>query len=182
MPDPAHRRMEIYLNDHLLGASAGTRLARRTADAERGKPFGRELDAIATEIAEDYAALQEIMRQVGVTPRRTYALVGRVGEYVGRYKPNGRVLRSSQLRTLVELEAMRMGVVGKMQGWAALAVAAEGDSRLDRVRLRSLLDRAKRQAEALETMRLTAARMLASPDALPAPQGTSTGAAAPGAH
>lgn len=158
--DAAQRRLEIYLNDHLAGASAGMRLARRVAGAQRNGPFGRELEAIAGQIAEDRAALLGIMRDVSVTPRAVYAWTGRVAELVGRLKPNGRLVRRAELSDLVELEAMRLGVVGKLQGWAALAVAAESDPRLDGERLRALESRAKSQADMLEGMRLTASGML----------------------
>ena len=163
MHNAAQRRLDIYLNDHLVGASAGARLARRVADTQRRGPLGRELDLIAVHIAEDREALLEIMRSAGVTPRRTYIWMGRIGERAGRLKPNGRLLRGSELRILIELEAMRLGVLGKLQGWATLAVAAETDPRLDRERLRTLEDRAKDQAEKLEGMRLAASGMLATP-------------------
>lgn len=158
--DAVQRRLEIYLNDHFAGASAGMRLARRVADAQRNGPFGRELDAIAVQVAEDRAALLEIMRKVSVEPRAVYAWTGRAAELAGRLKPNGRLVRRAQLSSLVELEALRLGVLGKLQGWATLAIAAESDPRLDGERLRELECRAKNQADTLEGMRLTASGML----------------------
>ncbi|HZP50515.1 hypothetical protein [Actinocrinis sp.] len=154
------KRLQVYLNDHLMGAAANVQLALRTAGAQRGTPLGRELDAIAAQISDDYAALVEVMRSVGVTPRRSFAWLGRLGERLGRLKLNGRVVRGSQLSTLVELEALRLGVLGKLQGWRSLSVAAQRDPRLDRDRLRALEDAAARQAEALAGICLAAAVLL----------------------
>lgn len=162
MSSPAQRRLDIYLNDHLTGASAGVRLARRVADTHRGGPHGRELDVIAGQIAEDREALLEIMRRADVEPRRVYVWMGRLGEAAGRLKPNGRLVRGSELKNLIELEAMRLGVLGKLQGWTALAAAAQGDPRLDRERLRTLVDRAESQAAALERMHVATSDMLAA--------------------
>jgi hypothetical protein len=152
--------LRVYLNDHLMGAAANVQLALRTAGSQRGTELGRDLDAIAAQISDDYAALVDIMRSVGVTPRRTFAWLGRVGERLGRFKLNGRLLRGSELSTLVELEALRLGVLGKLQGWRSLAVAAQRDARLDGERLRALEESAARQADALASMCVAAAALL----------------------
>lgn len=154
------KRLRVYLNDHLVGASANVQLALRTAGSLRGTPLGHDLDAIAAQISDDYAALVEIMRSVGVAPRRAFALLGRLGERLGRLKLNGRLLRPSRLSTLVELETLRLGVLGKLQGWRSLAVAAERDPRLDADRLRGLEQAAQRQADALAGMCVVAAAVL----------------------
>ena len=154
------KRLRIYLNDHLVGAAACVQLALRTAGALRGTPLGRDVDAIAAQISDDYAALVEIMRSVEVAPRRSFVLLGRVGERLGRLKLNGRLLHRSQLSTLVELETLRLGVLGKLQGWRSLSVAAERDPRLDSERLRGLEEAAMRQADALAGMCATAAAVL----------------------
>lgn len=156
------KRLRIYLNDHLVGASANVQLALRTAGSLRGTQLGHDLDAIAAQISADYAALVDIMRSVEVTPRRTFALLGRLGERLGRLKLNGRLLRPSQLSTLIELETLRLGVLGKLQGWRSLSVAAERDPRLNREQLRGLEEAAMRQAETLARM-CTAAASILSP-------------------
>jgi hypothetical protein len=157
---PRHDLLRVYVNDHLAGATAGARLADRVAQAQRRSPMGRELDLIATQIHEDRAALIAVMQRLGFTPNRGYVWLGRVGERVGRLKPNGRVVRRSPLSTLIELEALRMGVLGKAQAWAALALVAEHDPRLERDELLALQRKAEHQADVLETLRLTAANVL----------------------
>ncbi|RAJ40068.1 hypothetical protein K353_03556 [Kitasatospora sp. SolWspMP-SS2h] len=156
----SHRMLSIYLNNHLAGAEAGTRRARRIADAHPGPDQGEALRQLAADIACDAASLRRVMRELGVRERRPYAWLGRVGELAGLVKPNGAVLRRSPLTDLVELEALRLGVLGKRQLWAVLADRFGADSRVDRSRLDELVERADRQAHLLEELRLRAAGVL----------------------
>jgi hypothetical protein len=75
---------------------------------------------------------------------------------VARLKPNGHVLTRSPLSRVVELEALRLGVEGKAAGWRTLRARAERDSRLDATRLDTLIDRATRQIDELERLRVRA--------------------------
>jgi hypothetical protein len=55
-------------------------------------------------------------------------------------------------------------VEGKAAGWRSLRALAERDDRLDADRLDDLLDRAKRQSDTLETLRVgIAERVLTTP-------------------
>jgi hypothetical protein len=161
--EPAHHMLRIYLNDHLAGAAAGAQLADRVARANETKPAGRELSLIARQIHEDHQALLDIMRTLGVRPRRTFAWLGRGAELAGRLKPNGRLVRRSPLAGLVEIEALRLGVLGKLQGWRVLALVAECDQRLDGGSLAALESKAERQAEILGAVHLSVATPLAEP-------------------
>ncbi len=147
----------IYLNDHLAGATGGLDLFRRAAGAHRGSAYGEALRRLAGEVAEDRSALLEMIQTLGV-PIRHYKLYAAWAlEKVGRLKPNGRLVQRSPLSSLVELEAMRLGVEGKAAGWRTLRVVAKQDSRLDANRLDKLIDRACRQAETLEALRIRCA-------------------------
>lgn len=163
-PSPA-KLLGIYLNDHLAGASGGVELARRLADAERGTDLGEQVTVLAKEITEDRAALVRIMRSLDVTAHHRFSALGWTVEKVARLKLNGRVLRRSPLSTLVELEALRLGVLGKQQLWTALARTHAGDPRLNTDRLHELRHRAEQQAATLEALRRAAAA-----DALTAPE------------
>ncbi len=58
----------IYLNDHLAGATGGAELARRVA-RRGGDPDGGALQRFAAEVAQDRAALLEVMAALGVPVR-----------------------------------------------------------------------------------------------------------------
>ena len=144
----------IYLNDHLAGATGGVELARRAAAAHRGSAIGDALRRLAAEIAEDRAALLDMMATLGVPVRHYKSCAAWAAEKVGRLKPNGQVRGRSPLSSVVELEALRLAVEGKAAGWRTLRELAAQDRRLDAGRLDELLTRARQQSNTLEELRV----------------------------
>ena len=147
----------IYLNDHLAGATAGTELAHRTARSYRDGNKGATPRRLAAEIAQDRAALLDIMAALGVKVRRYKVGAAWIGEKAGRLKFNGRLFARSPLSNLEELEMLRLGVEGKAAGWRTLRTLADTDTRLDPGRLDELISRARRQADLFEDLRVGAA-------------------------
>ncbi|MFE9928521.1 hypothetical protein [Streptomyces sp. NPDC005533] len=145
--------LTVYLNDHLTGSGAGVRLAGRLAKAYRRTGAGPHLTELADQIEEDQQSLRDVMRDLDVPVRRVHEVVGRIGETVGRLKPNGRLVRRSPLSDVVELEAMLMGVEGKAACWRALRALAATDDRLDARGLDRLLARADAQARMVDDLR-----------------------------
>jgi hypothetical protein len=152
-----HNVLGIYLNDHLAGATAGTELARRVAGSLQDRGDGGVLERFAAEVAQDRAALLEIMTALGIPVRAYKVCAGWIGEKAGRLKFNGHLFTRSPLSRLEELEILRLGVEGKAAGWRTLRVLAETDRRLDPAQLDDLTARARRQAELLEELRVGAA-------------------------
>jgi hypothetical protein len=150
----------IYLNDHLAGATAGTELAHRTARSYGDGQDSGTLRRLAAEIAQDRAALLDIMATLGIKVRRYKVGAAWIGEKAGRLKFNGRLLARSPLSDLEELEMLRLGVEGKAAGWRTLRTLADTDMRLDPGRLDELISRARRQADALEDLRVGAANQV----------------------
>jgi hypothetical protein len=154
MPDlrPMTDSLAIYLNDHLAGATAGLELFRRAAGSATGERKAT-LQALVPEIEIDRAALIDIMALVDVSVRHYKVVAGWLGEKAGRLKPNGRVASRAPLSSLIEVEAMLLGVRGKAAAWQALREVAERDPRLSVDRLDELIDRADSQADVLEQLR-----------------------------
>src|SRR3954453_16424119 len=150
------RLIAIYLNDHLAGATGGLELARRALGANRGTDFEAPLDRLVTEIAEDRAALRDVMTRLEVTqdPLKVGAAWG--AEKPARLKLNGRVSGYSPLSRVVELEVLALGVEGKRALWRALARTCAGDARLEGVDLTALGHRPERQRRLIERERLRA--------------------------
>lgn len=149
----------VYLNDHLAGSTVGLELARRIASSARHMPAPADtLKQFAAETAQDRAALVQIMSTLGVKVRDYKMFAAWAGEKLGRLKLNGYLLHRSPLSSLVELEAMRLGVEGKAAGWRTLRTLAERDSRLDAGRLDELIARATQQRDVLESIRASAAK------------------------
>ncbi|MFF7892107.1 hypothetical protein ACFZDI_09280 [Streptomyces sp. NPDC007907] len=143
----------IYLNDHLAGATAATARVRYLLRSIAGSPLADALAPVADEIATDRSSLLGIMRRLDVPVRRYKVYAGRAAEQVGRLKSNGSLVRRSPLSTLWELEALALGVEGKLAGWETLRDLAATDERLDRRSLDELIERARRQHATLEALR-----------------------------
>ena len=149
--------LAIYLNDHLAGATAARELVRRAAARNRGSNYGRVLERLAAEINEDRDALLAIMRALGRSVDQLKVLGGWGVEKLGRFKLNGRLLGYSPLSRLVELEALALGVRGKLALWRALELLAPDEPALGSFDLSHLIVRAERQLDELEAYRLQAA-------------------------
>ena len=89
----------IYLNDHLAGATAGTGLAHRMARSHGDGQDGSTLRRLAAEIAQNRAALPDIMAALGIKVRRYKVSAAWIGEKARRLKFNGRTERRSCLLT-----------------------------------------------------------------------------------
>lgn len=158
--DHTPQALGVYLNDHLAGASAGTQLASRIARVHARSQYGGDFARLASTIAADRRALLEIMTALDVPARHYKVLAGRVGERVGMLKSNGRLVRRAGLSTVLELEALRLGIEGKSLLWKTLLTVQSVDPRLDRNRLEELLEGARRQIEMVENLRTRAVELL----------------------
>jgi hypothetical protein len=151
--------LAIYLRNHEAAAQGGRDLFRRTAASQRDRPYAGELAELSNEIEQDLQTLRAIMRAVRVSPNRVQGLVFRLGERVGRLKPNGRLLGRAPLSDLIEIEGLLDAVRAKAAGWQALScVAAPEWSEVADMQM--LYERALDQAERLNAIhRKVAARV-----------------------
>jgi hypothetical protein len=159
----------IYLNDHLAGSVTGVELAKRAAGNNRDTEFGRTLEGLVAEIEEDRRALEELMDRLEIPRDRLKQGGGWLAEKVGRLKLNGSLLSYSPLSRLVELEALTLGVRGKLALWTVLQRVASVEPELRSVDLAALAGRAESQVEELERMRLEAAALAFSEDPVASP-------------
>src|SRR5512132_2562775 len=152
MPSPS-KYLATYLNDHLLGATAGLELARRAARENLGSELGEFLTGLAREIEDDRDTLLAVMSELGVTPDRLKVAAGWTAEKLGRLKPNAQLRGYSPLSPLIELEGLLTGIQGKLAMWRVLAEVAQ-DPGLDRARFEALATSAERQQADVERHRL----------------------------
>ena len=157
----SHTRLATYLNDHLAGAMGGGELSRRLSQENQRTAYGPHLERIAGEIQEDTAALKDVMARMGVEEDRIKQAGAWAAAQAGRLKLNGQLLGYSPLSRLVELEALTLGVTGKLAMWVVLNEVCGEDPRLAGVDFPGLIARAKEQRGTLERLRRQAA-----PDAL----------------
>lgn len=150
--------LDIYLNDHLAGATAGVELARRLRASNRDDPeFGPVLAEVCAEIEADRETLRTAMERLGADQSRLKPLAAVLGERLGRLKLNGQLRGYSPLSRLVELELLQIGVVGKRRLWWALDQTHADD--LSALDLGALAERATEQLRRLEALHLKAASL-----------------------
>lgn len=155
------RLLGIYLRNHDAAAVGG---ARRFASAARthSDPAARaELARLHTDVVQDHEQLRRVMEAFEVRPSRSQQLLVLVGEQFGRLKPNGKLVGRSRLTDVVELEALILGVTGKLRLWHVLAALAPNHPGLQVVDLEALQRRAADQLDRLARLHLESARALA---------------------
>jgi hypothetical protein len=151
------RQLDVYLNDHLAGATVGVELSKRAARSNRETPVGEFLERLHHEIVEDRRALLAVMRALGADISPAKPACGWIAEKAARLKLNGRLRGYSPLSRLIELEGLETGVAGKRSLWQALARAFPDDARLASFDLHALTARADHQLEGIREQRLAAA-------------------------
>ena len=143
--------LSLYLSDHLTGATAGRSRIERMAGAYGEGELGPDLRRLAAQIGEEHTLLQDLIGELGLSRRPHRQALAWLAEHAGRLKLNKRLLSTSPLTVVLELELMRTAVVGKLGGWQTLVeLAPELD--LDRSRFETLVERAKDQAATLERL------------------------------
>lgn len=160
------RQLDIYLSDHLAGATVGVELARRAAKSNRGTPIGEFLESLHREISEDRRTLAAVVRALEADTSPAKSAAAWAAEKAARLKLNGRFRGYSPLSRLIELEGLETGVSGKRSLWQALARAFCDDARLASFDLDALIARAGHQLAGLREHRLSAARDALAADTL----------------
>jgi hypothetical protein len=144
--DEQTKFLNIYLDDHVAGATAGSQRAARLAEAEAESKDAAVLARFAADVKADLDALLALMDTLGVEPSRVKAGLASVAEKLGALKLNGRVSERSPLSTIIELEAMQMAVRAKRSLWETLKVAMPPPAPVE---LDALVARADGQLELL---------------------------------
>jgi hypothetical protein len=150
--------LETYLQDHRAGAEAGSDLAHRLADENVGTPYEDFLLGLAQEIEQDVEVLEDIMGRFGVSKSIVKTAGAKVGEKLGRLKPNDQLTGYSPLSRVIELEGLRAGVQGKLSLWDSLSQVAPHDARLDEDEVASLVAKAESQLAGLREHHAMAAQ------------------------
>jgi hypothetical protein len=158
MPTTTTEHLETYLQDHRAGAESGSDLARRMLSENEDTHYEEFLAHLADEIEEDVNTLERIMERLGVEPSTLKTAAAKVGEKVGRLKPNNALTSYSPLSRVLEFEGLRAGVQGKLGLWDSLMEIAPFDDRLDAEEIAPLIVRAEAQLKGLRVHHRLAAR------------------------
>jgi hypothetical protein len=151
------RRLDIYLNDHLAGATLGSELSRRAAAENEGTELGDFLQRLHAEITEERETLKGVIESLGVDASPLKPAGAWLLEKAGRLKLNGQIRGQSPLSRLVELEGLEAGVSGKRSLWQVLESAYGHDPRVERFDFDELIARADAQLQGILEQRLAVA-------------------------
>ena len=161
----ADRPIDVYLNDHLAGATFGADLARQLEARTEGTDFQPEMSRLAAEIEADLETLTDLMERIGATRSPSKQVTAWVAEKASRLKLAGLTSREDELGTLLSIEALSLGIEGKASLWTTLRELRGRYPELLSSELDDLLQRAQRQRQVLESERIAAARRSLTTDA-----------------
>ena len=147
-----------YLNDHLAGSVAALDLLVHLTQQHAGTDLEEFFDTLRADILEDRDELAALMERLGVSSSRVRKAVAWVAEKFARLKLRLDDPEDGPLRLLESVEAVAIGIEGKLALWRALAAAAEIAPSLRGPEYGRLERRAAEQRDRLEPVRLDAAR------------------------
>jgi hypothetical protein len=145
-----------YLDDHLAGAAGAIAILVHLRDEHGGTPVERLAIELLAEIEADRTVLQHLAARMGDSGSPLKDAAAWVGEKVSRLKL-GRSM-ADELGLFEALEALALGILGKLALWKALSAVAPFDPRVHGLDYAHLMERAQQQHARVEAYRLEEAR------------------------
>jgi hypothetical protein len=149
--------LTTYLNDHLAGSVAALELLDHLIEQHQGSDRVA-FTALRGEIEDDQQIVRQLLERMGgkESPVRKAAawLSEKLGEAKLRFDDPG----GGDLQLLEALEALGLGIQGKLSLWRALAAVASAVPELRALDLERLQQQAGDQFARVDRMRLEAAR------------------------
>ena len=155
--------LDVYLNDHLAGSAAAVELVERVRDNNAGTPLAAHMEKLVLEIEKDRDILGDVMERLGVVRSTPKQVAGKVLETLSRMRLNERITGSADVTRLLELEALSLGIEGKLLLWRALSEVAETRPELADFDLAAFATQAVSQRAGVEPFRLEAAAAALGP-------------------
>ena len=155
--------LETYLNDHLAGSVVALELL-DTLEKDGARTAQASILAdVHADILADRQELEAFMTQLGLEVSKTRKATGWLIEKLSEVKLRLDDAGDGALRRLEALETVSLGIAGKHALWQALATAAEDAPELSGLDYARLTRRAETQREAVERLRLLAAKEALGP-------------------
>jgi len=147
--------LSIYLNDHLAGANLAVEILDHLIS--EAPHLSASLTALRTEIDEDRGELKTLMGNQHIQESRVRKAGGWIAEGLAELKLEADDDPTGGLRRLERLEALAIGIDGKLALWRALDAAAGSCTELGGIDYERLIQRALDQRARVEALRLQAA-------------------------
>jgi hypothetical protein len=146
-----------YLNDHLAGSVAALELVDYLVTLQENRDR-RRLTDLRIEIEEDQKVLQRLLRELGGKESQVRKAAAWLTEKLGQAKLRFDDHGTGDLQVLEALEALGLGIQGKLSLWRALASVAGEIPELSGLNLPQLQARAAAQFDRVDELRLQVAR------------------------
>jgi len=148
--------LATYLNDHLAGSLTAIEILDHLI--EEAKDIGPFLASLKTDIEADRQDLVNLMALLDIPQSRIRKVSGWLAEQLVEAKLEVDDQSGGSLRRLERLEALALGIDGKLALWQTLEAASSVDPRLQRLDYGRLSQRAREQRANVESLRIDAAR------------------------
>ncbi len=159
-------QLVVYLRNHDAALVAATARLELTARSHRHASARQVLTDLVAETRTDRDELGRLMHALGIPPSRAQRAATRLGERLGRLKPNGSWSQRTPLTDVVELEALGLAALGTLRMWQTLLTwqTLEGigplTATVDDLDLRALVSTALRRVGTLERLHDESVRSL----------------------
>jgi|SRR5439155_2536079 len=148
--------LATYLNDHLAGANLAPEIIDHLT--KENPDLMPALMALKTDIFEDRHQLTTLMARLNITQSRVRKAGTWIAESVAEVKLDVDDDPHGPLRRLERLEALAIGIDGKIALWRALEAAASSNAALAGLDYERLVLRGQDQRTRVEVLRLQASR------------------------
>jgi hypothetical protein len=149
------QQLATYLNDHLAGARFAIDMLERLRDTQTDDEFKQFAARMLLEIEADRSVLEQLAEEVGGRNVLKEASAW-LAEKASRVKL--RLGSEDNLAVFEAIEALSLGVLGKLKLWRALSAIAQNHSLLRGIDFATLIERAQSQHDEIEARRLAYAK------------------------
>ena len=147
--------LATYINDHLAGSVGAVEMIERTIEQNQGTEVARTLSEVVSEIREEQQRLRDLLDRLGAGESGLKKAGAWLAEKAGRLKLGD--TGSAALARMEALEALAIGIQGKLALWRALRHVESRYPELAALDLTRLERQAQAQFERVDAHRLETA-------------------------
>ena len=156
----ANEHLATYLNDHLAGSVVAIELIESLESSHEGTPVETFVHQLRADIEADQKELQRLMTSLEISESRTRQASAWLTEKLTSLKLRFDDSEDGNLRLFESLEALSLGIEGKLSLWRALSAVAEASPELRILDYDLLQKRAQEQRERVKSKRIEVARKI----------------------
>ena len=152
----SRKHLATYLNDHLAGSEAGLEVLDHIEAKHGNGSVGEITRRLRSEFHEERKVISQLLAQLDSSPSVPRRVAGWFSEKALELKLYADDPGNGALRLFEAVEALKLGVHGKLSLWKALQANAQRVPELARTDYESLIKQAETQEELLEMVRIEA--------------------------